>query len=476
MKKRAIFALIALVAIPILFTMLAGTFPKRYTAASKILISAPSLGRYDNGPLQALDDITNFSGARTASTQIDVITGTDVLREAIRKTQQKLPAKFPIGRSASQQFEELLRRLAVDSEKDSDVLYVRVTNEDPELAAAYANEICNSYIQFARGLSKESAGAALTVMRDQLKSTKERLNKIDQDVAALKLASDTPDVQASSAAASQDIVQSQQRYAETLGAWQGAVVELAAAKATLNTLPRTIVSSQNVENNPVVTQLQLEVVKANNDLVELRTRYQDDFPDVLAAKRRLASLEDQMRKMKPQIKGGYGTVVNPVYSQQQLTVSQLEGRAASLEKQMEAAKNRMIAASQRTSSVTEVDRKLAALQRERIVLEQTYLQVEQRREITESIGTARQSTARIVSVAIPPSQPSFPDPRIFTLAGLAIGIFTAVLILMPRASDRIVTNRVYNDFEPMPPVATPTLKPGDSPGEGTAIVPKDDVP
>lgn len=476
MKIRAILAIIALILIPTLFTAASGLVPKRYTAVAKLLISAPSMGRYDNGPMQALDDISNFSAARTAKTQIDVITGTDVLREAILATQKKFPTKFPPGRSINQQFEEISRRLAVDSDGDSDVLYIRIANEDPELAAEYANQIGYSYIGFARNLSIESASAALTAMRKQIAASKKRLTEIDLEEAQLKQGADTPDVAASAAATSSDLVQTTSRYTEFKGLYEGTLVELARAKAELANIPPRIVNGTRVEINPVLTQLQLQEVGVQTELAELRARYQDDFPDVVVAKRKLADLRASMRKMSRTMAGGTDMIPNQLYNQQLLTISQLEGRVGSLREQLAAAKSRVDSRSERTKDVTDIQRKMASLQREKVVLEQNYLQIEQRRDITETMGSARQSSARLVSPAFVPSAPSFPDPRIFTLAGLAIGVFTAVLLLMPRASDTVITTRTVDDLsndELAPTEPSSRLEAGRPADPDDSIVPRD---
>jgi hypothetical protein len=78
------------------------------------------------------------------------------------------------------------------------------------------------------------------------------------------------------------------------------------------------------------------------------------------------------------------------------------------------------------------EQQLQSLIRDRTTYEQTYEQLAQRQTTAIHSVEVQRPPAEVVSPALPPATASFPDKKLLTLTGLALGVFFAVLILMPR--------------------------------------------
>jgi hypothetical protein len=53
----------------------------------------------------------------------------------------------------------------------------------------------------------------------------------------------------------------------------------------------------------------------------------------------------------------------------------------------------------------------------------------------EGSSSISKSNARVISTALPPSEPSFPNQKMFIMMGLAVGIVISALIVMPKSQE-----------------------------------------
>jgi succinoglycan biosynthesis transport protein ExoP len=437
MRGKWWLALIALIVFPFIGVMVANSMPKRYTAGMGILVDTTVKGYDANmSPFGTLDDLSGFSRARSTQTQVKIITGSEVLREAITRTAQRYPDAFR-GDNAGAQFESLLRRLTIDSDQFSDVITVRVTMDNPEIAAETANNIGFAFVDYMQRLARSSGDSALQIINDQLNNSKGRLTAIDEQIANVKKAANMSDPNVQSQSGTSTVALLEQRASELRGAYDGIQAELAVARQSLADTPKYIASSTSTQYNPNLQAIDVDLTRERANLQGLRERYLDDHPVVKEAQSRIAQLEKQRREVKSQIDASSTRSYNSTYQQHQLNVANLTARVQSVRQQLSETENELAKAKSKLENLPDVERQLAGLVRQRQVLESNYLQLEQRREILESTGSGRRAVAQIVSPALPPSAPSFPDQRLFMLIGLALGIVVSALIIMPRGDQDI---------------------------------------
>jgi uncharacterized protein involved in exopolysaccharide biosynthesis len=358
-----------------------------------------------------------------------------VLQRALELGAERLPSKIKSDpASAAQEYEELLRRVSVENELNSDILSVRVTQTDPEVAAELANDIGLSYAEYVKTLARGGGADELRALETEIADSRATLTSMDRQIADLKAKSRIFDVMQSGEAESATKSATDERMAQVEGQYRGQIAALADAEQQLRVIPRSISSGHRNAISPVVYNLQETLAAERTNLADLRSQYYDDFPLVKRQTQRVRDLEKQLRSTQAEVEAENYTGVNPVYQAQWETVESLRSQVRSLERQVEALR----AASEKSSTVLAgipaAERKLQALIRQRTVAEQNFEQIEQRRAIVQAIGMARQPSARIVSTALPPTRPSFPDSRLLTMGGFALGAFFAILILMPRPS------------------------------------------
>ena len=431
-KGKVILALALLVGTPILTYGLSLTMEKRYTAQVRLLVDQAGQ-RFDNpGPLAQLDDISSLSKPRSSSTQVQIMTGTEVLSAALQRAREQMPNKLSSNESVSNAYEGLLRRLQVDSDPMSDVIGLRVTQTDPELAAEVANDIAYAYIDYMTQLSKQTGTSLLTALTTQVDAAKKELDGIDNQIAGYKEKARVADINASSASATSNAAQSQLQLDQAESQYTGAVSELAEAKRLLAQTPKKVVASTNTQANPVLVSLQQDRTRLLTQYADLRSKYTDAHPDVKAMGQQIRDNLSQIKKERSMISGGASTQVNPSWQTQYANVNNLQARADGLRSSLETLRASTRAVQSQIDALPVLEQKINGLTRRRDVILANYQQLEQRRSITQATGVSRQPNIQVVSTALVPSVASFPDSRLFILAGVAVGAFLSILILMPR--------------------------------------------
>lgn len=437
MRGKLWLALLAVIGFPLGMAALTNVFEKRYTAGMRILVDTTVRG-YDQGGsvFAGIDDILAFSRPRSTETHINIMTGTQVLTKAIERTAQEYPKAFS-GAQINDQYESLVRRLAVDSSQFNDVLTIRVTMDDPKVAASVANNIGFAYIDFMRVMENEAGNAGLEVVKKQLDEGKKKLDETDQKIAQVKNQAKIADATLAGQSTTTFLTNLEQRYTEVLSALEGSRAELSSAERSLNSMPKMLDASTTETYSPMLQDIEVNLARAEAELKGLLARYLDDHPLVIDIKNRIAEYKRQKSQVKKNISAQSVQSYSTAYLNQESVVANVRGRVASLEQQLTQTSAALEAAKTKLEGFPEVERQLANLLRERQVLESTFLQLDQRRGAIEATGSGRRSVARIVSSALPPSVPSFPDQRLFTLVGLALGLIVGALIIMPRGDQDI---------------------------------------
>jgi polysaccharide biosynthesis transport protein len=458
--KKIAFALAVLIAVPVGANVLGLFMPKRYSAEMRVLIDeTPATMPLEMSQFQNISDLENQGRPRSPQTQLDIITGSDVLLAAINIAHDKMPDKVKIDdEHLGDIYQSLVKRLGVDNEMNSDILTLKVTQSDPDVAAEIANDIGLAYQQYLKKLSAQVGEQEEQLLTTTIDQAKTQLKTVDKQIDDVKTQAHIADLQSAEQAAEANRETAEQKLADISGQYNGAVSSLHTAEEQLQSIPRTISTGSSTQANPVLLSVEQTLAAERVSLVDLQSKYDDSFPDVKHERLRVASLEKQIKGMKQSIDSTASLGPNPVYQQQLTNVVGLRGQVQSLAMQYSSAQAEYQKASAQAAGIPAAEQKLQALTRDRTVAEQNYEALDQKLSAIRAGGVAREPQVTIVSPAYPPTTPSFPDPRFLTIAGLAIGGFLAILILMPRPESPYNTDRTVVET-----AAAPAVSEGDQP-------------
>ena len=253
--------------------------------------------------------------------------------------------------------------------------------------------------------------------------------------------------------------------------------DLGAAEVTVNSLksqlggiPQTVASDQL----PMVTEKGtvggsttpiVRLRQAEQNLMDLRSQYTDDYPGVMETKRLIAELQKQVAesenpKAPPTTSVG---VPNPVYVDMRTKLSAAEVQVAILQHKVGVATQKLEVAKKNATQMMAIGNKFADLDRDYTVLASNYEALVKGREaarMSQSMSDQQQSIAfRIIE---PPKRTAFPvsPPRrilntMVLLAGIGAG--AALALLLSILAGRFTTSDELAEYFSLPLLGVVTV-------------------
>jgi uncharacterized protein involved in exopolysaccharide biosynthesis len=459
-KKKSyakfLWALLVIVLFPVGFNIAGLTMQKRYTAEMRLMVSQSQVTSLAApGPFFVNDESLIESRPRSVQTQIDALTGTTVLQAAYQLAADRLGSKMVRSDNPSQIYDDLVRRMGVDNEPLSDVISIKVTEDDPEVAAELANDVGLAYIENAKKEDQETAELMSSQLEEQTRPLQKKLKIIDAAISELKQKSGIYDINAVEANMGATKEADDRQLATAMASYEGGKAQLAVAEKEMKEIPEYINSGSVTQINPVLVTIQTALATENVNLAQLRAQYQENFPLVKEEEQKVAQLKSQLKDLKQSVPSQENRSLNPNYQNQEQLVAQLRAQVEAYAGQLAAAQREQQRSLSEVSKIPMAEQQLQALLRDRTTYEQTYEQLAQRQSAAITSMKNMKPPAEVVSPALPPYAASFPDKKLLSLTGIALGIFFAVLILMPRPE---VVTEIEEPFvapRPEPVVAEP---------------------
>lgn len=198
-----------------------------------------------------------------------------------------------------------------------------------------------------------------------------------------------------------------------------------------------------------------QLQQANNSLAELRLKYTEDHPDVIAVKKIIQQLQAQIAASPER-----GTVdtrtpgmPNPVYVQLQSKLSDEQTNVALQTHRVEQATTELAQAKEDTAKAIEVGAKYADLDRDYSIIEQNYQELLKSREaarLSQAVDDQQQTIAfRVIEPPQKSTQPAAPNRLLLNslvlLAGLGGGLAGAVFLSL-NAGRFVVSDELVAEF------------------------------
>ncbi len=317
---------------------------------------------------------------------------------------------------------------------------ISFSDNDPNRALSVSQSLLSIFVDSNIGDKRRDLEGAQSFLDTKIAEYETLLKQAEQRRADFRAANldvlsntVTPDAAAAQLQAARD----------ALGA---ANARLSSLRAQLAAIPRIIYidgpgplvissGSGNYASTGSGSLLQ-RLAEAKQYLVELRSKYTDDYPDVKAAKRTVAQLESELSSIPPSGTQGTGnqSVPNPVYVQTQSKLSDAMTEVAFQAHRVAEAGTTLDNAKNMTVKAIAVSTKFADLDRDYDLIHKNYQDMLARRELARlSQSVNDQQSAVTVRIVEPPQKAPFPAApnrpllnSLVLLAGLAAGLAVAV--------------------------------------------------
>lgn len=177
----------------------------------------------------------------------------------------------------------------------------------------------------------------------------------------------------------------------------------------------------------------LRLAQAKQNLVELQSRYTDDYPDVVAAKGLIKTLENELANApKEGVEGGSATIPNPVYVALQAKLSDAETEVAFQRHNIAEAQQELEKAKDATATAIQVETKYADLDRDYDIIHKNYQDLLARREaarLSQAVDDRQQTIAfRVVEPPMKEVFPVAPNRQLLNSVVLLVGLASGVVV------------------------------------------------
>jgi uncharacterized protein involved in exopolysaccharide biosynthesis len=177
----------------------------------------------------------------------------------------------------------------------------------------------------------------------------------------------------------------------------------------------------------------MRLAQAKQSLVDLQSKYTDSYPDIVATKRLIKQLEDELRAAPSQDnEGGSASIPNPVYVALQAKLSDAATEVAFERHALDEAKQELERAKQVTSTAIEVETKYADLDRDYDIIHKNYQDLLARREaarLSQAVDDRQETIAfRVIEAPMKAVFPVAPNRPVLDTVVLLIGLSAGVIV------------------------------------------------
>jgi len=354
--------------------------PKKYTATAAVVVDVKSPDPISGTMLHAMV----MPGYM--ATQRDIITSERVAEKAAQVL--KVEARG------------LQKKLDVKPSRESNVIEISYSAPDAAFAAAAANAFAQAYIEASIELRVEPARQYARWFGEQDQALRDNLEKAQARLAAHQ--------QKYGIVATEERLDSEITRLNDLAA-QLTVVQGQTAESKSKRLAGVAGASlPEVLSNPVITALKSDVARQEARLQELAGNLGRNHPQYQRMQAELVSLKSRLDAETRLITSGFGTAA-----------------AASREKEAELAAA-LAAQKKRVLGIRQARDELAGLQRDLEIAQRAYEGVSQRLMQSKLESQVVQTNVSILAPAHAPSEPSFPNLLLNTVAAIFLGTFGAL--------------------------------------------------
>jgi chain length determinant protein EpsF len=397
--------------------------PKRYTATATVVVDIKGVDQISGG-FQPMLPMSGY-----LATQVDIIQSHSVARKAVDLLKlAQSPAAKELYMDATEGkgnirdwlADLLLKYLKVEPSRESSVINVSYTGNDPRFSAAVTNAIVQSYINTTLELKIAPARQTNTFFNEQITSLKDNLEKAQASLSAYQrekgiIATDERlDVEGNRLNdLSSQLVAFQAQTYDSLSR-QRQVQDFVARGQVPDAVP-------DVLSNPVIQNLKANLTQLEAKQNDLSSKVGKNHPSYQAV---VAELDGVKRKLIDEMK----------------TISSTLASSASLaQKREDQIKAALAAQRANVLDMKKVRDDLVVLVREVESAQRTYDGAMSRMTQTKLESQTTQTNVMVINDAIEPIEPSFPKLGLNIVLSVILGLMFAIAVsLLRELSDRII--------------------------------------
>ena len=331
---------------------------------------------------------------------------------------------------------ELMEKIKLGTTGRDNLFTIHYNNRHPKLAKEVVQSLLTIFVEGGLG-DKQDSSSAIRFIDEQIQSYEEKLVTGENNVKAFKqkylgmLPQQGTDYYAQLSKATEDLNKTRLDLREAEQARDAIKRQIAGDEPVL------LVDQNDSSSSIVNVELDSRIDALNRNLDALRMNFTELHPDIIAAKRLIAQLEERKKEEAKLIKpnGDPGRNYSPMLQQLNVALAEAEADVASMRARVEEYTSRYERLKSLSNAVPQVEAELAQLNRDYQVNKANYEKLLERREsakISGELGSATDLMSfRIIDPPTVSDLPVGPDRgKLFSLVflgSLAVGIGLAFI-------------------------------------------------
>ena len=339
--------------------------------------------------------------------------------------------------------------LVISPVKDSNIIEVKFSCEDPKLASEVVNEIVQNYMNFSEAIAKRQITLRKQFIDEQLPAVEQDLKKAEEALTEFKEETNIYDADTQAKSLLDLMITMSSKLEEAKIQVDMSEKTLEFYTAQLEGLEQDLKDVRDsLTFDPIVLQLKSKLIDLQVEIAGLKETYTESNPTVLEKQRELQETKSQLETEVARIMSSkIRKASNPVY--QQVFQNLITGEAQRLvyETQVEAYQKLLDDLQKQLAKLPYLEQRLIGLQREYMAKQtvyQTLVQAQYEALISEAAVT---SNSYVLDPAVPPLRPTKPNKKLSLAIGGVLGIFLAILaVFISEASDKRVKSESDAEF------------------------------
>jgi polysaccharide chain length determinant protein (PEP-CTERM system associated) len=428
--------------------------PNQFEAVAKIYVDTDTM----MAPL--LKGLAvNTDPEQQVSVMLNTLLTRPNLEQVVRLTDR--PGTDFSSAELARQVEDIQSHVSLKALGTKNLFEISVTDRNPNKALSISQTLLSIFVDSNIGSKRKDFQGAQSFLDDKVAEYENLVRQAEQRRTAFRQAN-------------LDVLSNAQTPDQAKAEVEKVRQDMAAAEARVGSLrsqlsaipkilyvdtPGPLIVSSGTTNTPTIGKsgsLFQRLAEAKQGLIDLKSRYTDDYPDVKEAEREVKQLQSELAATPPTGSAGSGnqSIPNPTYVQTQGKLSDAMSDAAFQGQRYRDALSDLNNAEKMTSHAIEVNAKFADLDRDYDLVHKTYQDLLSRREsarISQSVND-EQSVIN-VRVVEPPKKAPFPTApnrplinSLILLVGLLAGLATA-LGLSINAGRFFVKDQLVSEFD-----------------------------
>ncbi|MDB5407816.1 MAG: hypothetical protein JWL84_2728 [Rhodospirillales bacterium] len=425
--------------------------------------------------------------------QVDIMQRTLLSRPNIEKLMRMTDLDLLAKTQAEKDdlYKDIAKRVQISQNQGKNLFSVSFVDPSPEIAQRVAQSLLSIFVESNVGASRTDIDKARQFLDVQIARYEKQLQAAETKLADFKKAHlDVLSRGVSNGGSfQQSLEQARAMRAEIKGQLDDATSRHDSLQQQLKTVPQFLSVDQtpqfiiqNQGEKPLPPQLQSIKQRIDDQqkaIDMMATRFTEQHPDIVAARRQLASMQQQYTETEKHLrdtadapggaKSAKATISNSVYEQIQLKMVDYESTITSLQRHLAEVDEQVKRFEELSANAPSVEAELATLNRDYGVFRKNYEELIARREAAK-LADAVETTGDKIQFRIidPPQIPSTPSgpPRLFLMSGVLFGSLAVGLVvafLMAQLDDTYFSIAGLRDSVALPVLGSVSriLTPGD---------------